>query len=159
MIIALSGVPCSGKTTVAKYLSKMLAINLVELNSLVKKKNIFAGYDSKRRCKIVDLGRLKREIKRMGGDVLIESHYSHLLDPGFVIILKCAPKDLIRRMKKRRWTKRKIEENIEAEIMEICKSEVVDRGLKFCEIDVTGKSPKEIAGEIAKNLKEEGHFC
>ncbi len=154
MIIAITGAPCSGKTTVAKYLAKTLGINLVELNAFVMKKGIFSGYDSKRRCKIVDLGRLGREIKRMGGNVIIESHYSHLLDPDFVITLKCSPKDLIRRMRRRLWTKRKIEENIEAEIMEICKSEVVERGLKFYEIDVTGKSPKEIAGEIAKKLKE-----
>ena len=45
-----------------------------------------------------------------------------------------------------------IDENIEAEIMEVCKTEALEQGKKIKEIDTAGKSSEETAEEIHKAL-------
>ena len=47
---------------------------------------------------------------------------------------------------------RKIEENIQAEIMEVCKSEALERYKCIIEVDTTGKGPEESAREIARKV-------
>ncbi|MBI2675363.1 MAG: adenylate kinase family protein [Candidatus Aenigmarchaeota archaeon] len=159
MIIAITGTPCAGKTAVSKELAELLHIKAISLNLLAGRENLFSSYDRRRKCKVVDMEKLKKEIRKISKtekNLIIESHYSHCLNPDIVIILRCSTKALIERMKKRGWPKKKIEENIEAEIMEMAKFEAVQAGLEVYEFDGTDRRPKEIATGIAKLLREKG---
>jgi adenylate kinase len=72
--------------------------------------------------------------------IIIDSHLSHYLPRKYVdlcIITKCSIKELYIRLKKRRYTKKKIEENIQAEIFDICRTEAVDNKHKILTIDTT----------------------
>jgi adenylate kinase len=71
-----------------------------------------------------------------------------------VVILRASPSELRKRMKAKGWPKEKIEENTEAEIMEVCRAEALEQGRKVLELDTTGRTPKSAAGEIVKKLKK-----
>ena len=153
-IICISGTPATGKTTVSKALGELLGWKVIEINKLAEEKNLYAGYDQKRKAKIVDIDMIQKEIRKMKmKNIILESHYAHELECDLVIILRANPQELRKRMRKKGWKKDKIEENVVSEIMEICMTEAMELGRKVITIDTTGKDPKQIAEEIAKQIQ------
>ncbi|MFH1294699.1 MAG: adenylate kinase family protein [Candidatus Aenigmatarchaeota archaeon] len=154
MLLAISGTPGTGKTEVAEALAKLKRWRVIHLNDLAQKKGLYIGFDRKRDCKIVDLESLREEVKKLHEDLIVESHYAHEFDADIIIILRCHPKELRKRLESRRWSKKKIDENVESEIMEICRQDSWEAGKKALEVDTTGREPKEVAEEILKRLHQ-----
>ena len=156
MIISISGTPKTGKSTVAKALARKLEWKLISLNELAEQKELYLGYDKSRKARIVDIRRLRQEVAKISKshkNLILEAHYSHDMPCDVVVILRTNPKELRRRMARKGWQKRKIEENIEAEIMEIVKSEALESAKRVLEIDTTGKKPEWVAEQIVRKLK------
>ncbi len=151
--ISISGTPATGKTEVGKLLAKKLGFGFIQLNELAKKKNLYCGFDRKRKCRIVDIGKVEKEVEKVGGNLVIESHYSQNIKSDLIVVLRCETKELRKRMERKKWTKEKIEENIEAEIMEVCLSEAVSSGERVVVADTTSRRAESVAEEIAKQLK------
>jgi broad-specificity NMP kinase len=158
MIIAVSGVPGTGKTFLAKKLSKAFGLNYVEVNLLIKKHKLYDSYDKKRKCYVVDetklaslLERLFKHEKTSQKDIqtvknylkkstkpkaklsgsIIDSHLSHYLSPKIVdlcIITKTDIKTLKKRLEARKYATPKIKENIQAEIFDVCYEEAKAQG-------------------------------
>jgi len=153
MKIAISGTPATGKTSVAIALSKLLGWELIELNQLAEEKELYCGHDEKRDCKIVDVERVSEEVKKIEKDVVIEAHYAHDISCDVIVILHTNPAELRERMKEKGWSDDKIEENVEAEIMNVCKEEARSSGRPFLDFETTKKSPEQTAREIQLSLK------
>ena len=156
MIISISGTPKTGKTSVAKALARKLEWKLVSLNMLAKEKKLYLGYDRSRKSRIVDLKKLKAEVLKLSRshkNLIIESHYSHDVSCDIVVILRTNPGELRRRMRRAGWSRKKIEENIEAEIMEVVKGEALESAKGVLEIDTTGREPEWVSGQIVSKLK------
>lgn len=156
MKIAITGTPATGKTVVAKLLAKKLGFRYINLNECAKEKKLFSGYDKKRKCNIVDIEKMREEIKKIKEDIVMDSHYSHEMPFDAVVVLRTNPGELRKRMVEKGWWKEKIEENIEAEIMEICKSETLEKlgNKKMIETDTTNKKPEDVVKEIMEKLRE-----
>jgi adenylate kinase len=91
MIVAITGTPGTGKTSVSRKLSEITGLGLISLNELAEKKKLHKGYDDERCCKIVDLKGIVREIERIrssGENVLIEAHYAHEMPADLVMVLR-----------------------------------------------------------------------
>ena len=52
-VIIVTGTPGTGKTTVAKHVGKVLKLKYVDVNMLIKEKDLATGYDKKRNCAII----------------------------------------------------------------------------------------------------------
>ena len=81
---------------------------------------------------------MKKEHKPDG--IIIESHLSHYLPKRYVdlcIITKCNLKVLEKRLKKRRYNKKKIRENLDCEIFDVCLNEAREIGHKVVVVDTT----------------------
>ena len=155
MIISISGTPGTGKTCVAKALAERLGWKLIELNRLAEENRLYAGYDEGRNCRIVDIDRVKKEVEKLvrkNKNLILESHYAHDMPCDIVVMLRINPAELRRRLVAKRWTRRKIEENVQAEIMEVCKTEALEQGRDVLEIDTTGKTPRMAADDIIRKL-------
>lgn len=155
MKISISGTPCTGKTEVSKLLSKSLNYRLIQVNELAEKLNAFTGYDKKRECKILDMKKLEIEINKIKGNVIIEGHASHLFPVDIVVVLRCNPEVLKKRLEKR-YPKNnlKVKENLEAEILGVITSEAIMANKNVCEIDTTDKKPEEVVDNILEILRE-----
>lgn len=142
--IAVSGTPCTGKTTLAKKIAKQTGGKYVDVNEVVKKHKLSEGYDRKRKSKIVDVKKLNKAltgmIKESKKTLVIDSHLSHYLPKQhvkMVVICKCNIRELRARLKKRGYSKEKVEENIEAEIMDVCLNEAKEQGHKIKIVDTS----------------------
>ena len=150
MIIALTGTPGTGKTSVSKILQKK-GFGIIDLNRVACEKGFLIGRDEKRDSNIVDIERLNEFVKNnfSGAEIIfIEGHLSHLLkNVEKVIILRCHPNKLRKNLSNKDWKEDKIKENLEAEILDIILCEAVEIHSKdsIFEIDVTDKSTEVVA--------------
>ena len=152
-VVAVSGVPGTGKTTLSRKLSKKLNFYYLDVNKLISNNKLYEGYDKKRKTKIVDIKKLNKslikeikslknntnQIKRFNG-AIIDSHLSHYLPrryADFCIVTKCEIKELSKRLKKKKFHKNKIQENLQAEIFDVCLNEAKERKHKIIVIDTT----------------------
>lgn len=152
MLITISGTPGTGKTAAAKILAKMIHARLISTNYLLRKYGIKVSYDKTRKTKIIDTKKLSKAAKKEKGDVIFEGHLSHFARADVSIVLRTSPRELEKRLKRKGWNKRKINENVEAEALGIISHEA--GGM---EIDTTGKSAKRTAETIARIIKSKRH--
>ncbi len=153
MKLIISGTPGTGKTSVAKELAEKTGFKLIMVNDFAEKNNLIAGFDEKRKCKIVDTDLLKKGIKKLKGDFVIEGHLAHFCHGDFVFVLRAEPKELEKRLKKRKWNGKKIKENVEAEILGIILYEACKENKNVFEIETTKRSAEETTNIILKILK------
>ncbi len=132
-VVIVTGSVGTGKTTLAKKLAKKLNHKYIDVNKVIQKNKLSEGYDRKRKCRIIDTKKLNKDlikiIKDSKNSLIIDSHLSHYLPKKYVdlcIVTKCDLKELSKRLKKRKYNKEKIKENLECEIMDICLNEAKD---------------------------------
>lgn len=150
-IIAVTGAVGTGKTTLAKKLSKFLKFKYIDVDKVIKKYKLAKWYDRKRRSWVVDEKRLAKVltklIKGYRNDLVIDSHFSHYISPKYVdlcIVTKCNLEELKRRLSKKKYHKAKIDENLQVEIFDIVLTEALNKKHKV----------KVIETDKRYNLKE-----
>ena len=95
----------------------------------------------------------KNQIKKLKG-IIIDSHLSHYLPRKYVdfcIVTKCGIKEINKRLQRKGFSKSKIQENLQAEIFDICLNEAKEQKHKVLVIDTTkgfnmGKLAKQLGG-------------
>ncbi len=149
-VIIVSGTPGTGKTKIAKLISKEIKYKYIDLNLLIKSRRLFDYFDKKRKSNVVDIKKLNRFIikfiKKSKTNLVFDSHLSHFIPKKYVnlcIIAKCDIKKLKSRLIKRKYNKLKIKENIESEIFNVCLNEAKEIGHNIIVIDTT-KGVKDI---------------
>ena len=152
MRIVITGTPGTGKTEVAKKLSKLLGLKLLDTRPVLEKAKI--GYDEKRKTDIIDerkFGALLDEIK---GDFIAEGHLTHFAKKvDLCVVLTCNAKELRRRLEERGWKKEKIDENVKSELVKICLGEAMDMKHEILVVDTSEKRAEEVAKEVANHVK------
>lgn len=130
MIMAISGTPGTGKTVLAKKLSKKLSYRYIDVKKIITKYGLSEAYDKKRHSKIVDEKKLSKTlikiIKDSKDNLIIDSHMAHFIPSKYIdlcIITRTNLKVLEKRLKKKRYSRPKIRENLDAEIFEVCLAE------------------------------------
>jgi len=176
MVIAVSGTPGTGKTTLAKTIAGQFGLKYFNVTRLIQTKKLYDSFDRKRKCFVVDEKKLvksmmheinklekkfykkkyikidkklfSKEIKNylkklkkidtaanlkritipfmqpLG--IVVDSHLSHFLPKSFVdlcVITKTEINDLNKRLKLRKYSRKKVLENIQAEIFDVCYEE------------------------------------
>mgnify|MGYP001424622844 CR=1 FL=1 len=137
MILIVTGTPGTGKTTLSKKIAKEKKLKYIDVNKIIKENNLSEGFDKKRDCEIIDTKKLNKtliKIIKKEKNLIIDSHLSHFLPKKYVdlcIVTKCSLKTLEKRLKKRKYSKSKIRENLDAEIFDTCRIEAEEKGHKI----------------------------
>lgn len=159
-VIAVTGTPGTGKTAVSKLLAKRLNAELLDLNRLIIEKRFY--HVDREGVKVAHLKPLRQEVsKRLRntrGPVVIDGLLSHLLGKKLitrVVVLRTHPKVLKRRLMRRGYSGKKLQDNLESEALDIILWEAVkEHGeKKVIEIDTTGKRPSRVVNMVLKALK------
>ena len=82
----------------------------------------------------------------------VEGHFAHLLSCDRVVVLRCRPDELKKRLMKRNYRIQKIRENAEAEALDVCLIETVEMHdpSHILEIDTTDHNPAYCANMIER---------
>ncbi len=174
MIIALTGTPGTGKSTVCEFIKEHSLYRdkyrIIDLHKLIMDEKLYTGRDEIRDTCIADMERLKVRVLELikqipdGMDTVMEGHISHYLPSDVIIVLRAAPVALRKRLGKRReYSFDKVKENSDAEALDVILVESVESSDRVFEINTTDmnlvsvvKSVVEIIESLKKgNLPEE----
>lgn len=147
MRIAVTGTPGTGKTTVTARVESDL--DVLHLNEIITAEELTTGHDEKRDSAIVDLDAVGPYLDGRE-DVIFESHLAHNFDADRVVVLRCHPEEIEKRLASRDESEASIEENAESEALDVILGEAVNRHgeEKIYEIDTTEKDVDAVAREI-----------
>lgn len=154
MRVAVTGTPGTGKTTAVEQLSavdgRATQLDVVHINEIVAEEGLTSGYDEKRESTVVDFDAVADWLAGRD-DILFESHLAHHFEADRVVVCRCHPETLERRLEERGKPRQSRVENAESEALDVVLAEAVEaHGTEnVYEIETTAASPKEVASEIA----------
>jgi adenylate kinase len=164
-VIAISGTPGTGKTALGNLLSHQLHAKFIELSQVVTNHQFHFGEDAERETLIADIDRLQEYLVSQFQDsdqlFVVTGHFADLVPKEFLrvlVVLRCHPLTLIRRLADRNWSSEKILENIQAEILGECTSQGLSKisRHKIFEIDTTNATTDEVVTAIKSILSGKG---
>lgn len=143
--LAITGTPGTGKSTVAKQVSKILNIPIIDVTLFIKENKIFESYDKRDKTYNVSINKLESTLRNkldLKGSYILDSHLSHHLSSklvSHVLVCSCDLKTLNKRLLNRKYSSHKIRDNLDAEIFSVCETESVENGHKTLKINNTKK--------------------
>ena len=119
-----------------------------------------AEYETTKKCYTIDYPKFKKlvlqKLTQSKIGLIIDSHIAHHLPKAMVdrcIVLTCSNlKELQKRLAKRKYSLRKIRENIDAEIFQVCLMEAKEKGHKILHQDTSATTKKKLLLEILKKI-------
>jgi adenylate kinase len=118
MRISITGTPGTGKHRIGKAIAKQFNLEFVDLGKLAMEKNIVTP-DLERETNIVDISALQKLTKNKE-NALFVGNFAELIPSDIVLVIRCSPEILKKRLIDREWSKSKIKENLLAEALGSC---------------------------------------
>jgi len=125
--VVITGTPGTGKTTISKSLARHLHADYLSLTKLVIRKRLHETVDQERQTKIVNPEKtrawLRRSLRKIPRLTILDTHLADVIPQENVVkvvVLRCHPKILEARLRKKGWGVLKVQENVLAEILDSC---------------------------------------
>ena len=140
-VVLFSGTPGTGKTLITSKLSEKISAKVISLSEFAVKKDLILSFDSKRDTYVIDEDKIVPEIinlikkSRNHGisNFIIEGHLTDIIPEEYidlVIVLRCEPDILYKRLISRGYSKEKVIENVQSEILGNCANFFVEKEMK-----------------------------
>jgi adenylate kinase len=145
MMCGITGTPGTGKSLIGDELARR-GHTVVHLTATVGPYVI--GDDEERDAQIIDVDRWSAEFVPING--FVEGHIAHLLPCDRIVVLRCRPDELKKRLARRKYRETKIRENAQAEALDVCLIETIDEfeSSQIFEQDTTGHDAVYCADRI-----------
>lgn len=155
-VIILTGTPGTGKSTISRHIKSYDEIPIMEISTIIQEQELFLGYDHQRETLILDELAVNNYLKMSLEPLEVAWIVGHsvqfpvLQSAQWVVVLRCEPGVLRKRLEQRGYPPTKINENVDAEIMQICLDEAQAFFTKatLIEVDTTTKPSEDVAKEI-----------
>lgn len=148
MIITVTGTPGTGKTSV----SKKLGYPVIGITEFAERNNIGEMDGEEREIDIDELiEALKHEVSEYE-DIVIEGHLAHHYPSDYCVVLRCRPDIVRKRLSERDYSDQKVEENVEAEAMDLILSEAAQSQENIIEVDTSERDVDEVAEEVKERI-------
>ncbi|KAF2861976.1 P-loop containing nucleoside triphosphate hydrolase protein, partial [Piedraia hortae CBS 480.64] len=153
--IVVTGTPGVGKTTLCQELASRTDMHHLDINEVVKKHNIGEKSDDPEdpNLKIVDDDRLMDCIENdlEEGGQIIDWHACDLFPPSqvdLVCVVRCDNKILYDRLKARGYSEKKLQENLDCEIMQVLLQEAHDAYDKDMVVELQSNKTEDLDSNV-----------
>ncbi|QCC52725.1 adenylate kinase family protein [Halapricum salinum] len=152
MRVVVTGTPGTGKTTAVEHLDLDqfdTDFEVIHLNDVIRERNFTTGRDEDRDSLVADLDAVAEWLDGHG-DAIVESHLAHEFDADRVVVLRCTPEEIERRLNERGESAGSARENAESEALDVVLGHAVQNHgeERVYEIETTDRTPEEVAAEI-----------
>ncbi|KAJ3254509.1 hypothetical protein HK103_007145 [Boothiomyces macroporosus] len=129
--ILITGTPGTGKTTTSQLAASALNFNHIEVGKIVKEKGLHDGYDEEFQSYYIDEDKVVDELEPImanGGNIVDHHGCDFFPERWFdlVVVLTCDNTTLYSRLENRNYPTKKIQENVECEIMQVVLNEAYE---------------------------------
>ncbi|KAI0348653.1 P-loop containing nucleoside triphosphate hydrolase protein [Trametopsis cervina] len=159
-VIVITGTPGTGKTTHAQMLAEESPIPLKHINvgDLVKEKTLYEEYDEEWQSYTVDEDKLLDELEPLAleGGIILDWHTCEIFPerwPDLVVVLRCDHTKLWERLEKRNYPLKKIQENNEAEIMEVVLDEARSSYPAEVVVELKSEGTEDLEANVARIIE------
>jgi adenylate kinase len=149
--VALTGTPGVGKTTLATVAATH-GWQVVDVKAWARREGCVVGRDDLDEADVIDVDALagKTPPPRAGERLLYEGHVSHFLPVDVAWVLRLDPDVLRERLRARGYRPEKVEENTEAEALDLILQEAMERlDGRVVQRDGTNRTPQELYASFA----------
>ncbi len=132
--VIVTGTPGTGKTKFSRKLAKQVGAKYIPLTGYVSRHKLYTGIDRERKSKIVNLALTREKLSKLVSEgkalTVVDTHI-----PGGIVskrlvrlifVLRCHPRILESRLKRKGWSASKVSENVLAEILDACLTSAVE---------------------------------
>ena len=153
MRIVITGTPGTGKSCISREVARLLKIPLIDIKRIASERRLVAKNHE------VDVKRLAAAMRPLvngKGDYVAEGHLACeiRLPADFVIVLRASPAVLKKRLARRNYSKKKLDENLMAEMLDYCTQRAASvYGKTPLELETSGRSVAACASEIIKAVR------
>ena len=156
--MAMTGSPGTGKSTVSSSLGDV-GFRIQTVEDLSEEFGCIEEVDPNDGARPIDVTGLRKKLElgwkeRPVSPIVIDGHLSHLLQVDCVVILRCRPRELRVRLLERSYSKQKIEENVDWEILGGPWGENMGN-IPTIEFDTSSESTREIVEGIVEWLSDD----
>ncbi|KAF8912806.1 AAA domain-containing protein [Gymnopilus junonius] len=156
-VIVLTGTPGTGKSTHAELLVNESPIPLRNINvsEWVKERGLYENYDEEWQTYTIDEDRLLDELEPLAaeGGLILDWHTCEVFPERWadlVVVLRCDHSKLWDRLEKRGYSLKKIQENNEAEIMQVVLEEARSSYPPQIVIELQSETTEDLESNIAR---------
>jgi adenylate kinase len=128
-----------------------------EVNLLAEEKGLLGRRDRRRATREVDISALDKAVSEdeRFKDAILVGHLSHHLTVDLIVVLRCRPSVLASRLEGRGYSDEKVNENVEAEALDVILIEAVETERQVLEVDTTIKKVTEVVAAMEEILAGE----
>lgn len=130
----------------------------INVGDLVKERNLYEEYDAEWESYTVDEDKLLDELEVIvaEGGVILDWHTCEIFPerwPDLVVVLRCNHTKLWERLEKRNYPLKKIQENNEAEIMDVVITEARDSYPEEIVVELKSESTEDLESNVARMIE------
>lgn len=157
--ILITGTPGTGKSTLSAEVSTTLGLRHIDLGDFAKERHLLAGHDDNLDCDYLHEDAVLDALEPImaDGGVVLDHHSSDWFPERWIqmaVVLRATTEALYDRLQERRYAPRKLEQNMQAEIMQVCRDEAEESypNARFIELDSSGE--EQLASNLATLRRE-----
>ncbi|KAI8926880.1 AAA domain-containing protein [Entophlyctis helioformis] len=151
--ILITGTPGTGKTTTSEMAAMATGLKHVEVGKLVKEKQLHDGYDAEFDSYILNEDKVVDELEDImaPGGVIVDHHGCDFFPERWfdlVVVLTCDNNTLYQRLENRKYSEKKIQENVECEIMRVVADEASTSYKQDVLIELASNTVEEMESNV-----------
>ena len=156
-LFAITGTPGTGKSSVSEEL-RSRGYDVLDIKAHIKANGLLGELDEARNTYEVDLDDLNDsldDLRAKDGIHLMDSHLSHFMDCSGIIVLRCRPSVLAKRLEARGYGPETGRANVQSEILDVILCEATESDIPVFEIDCSDCGVSASADAVEKIVKGE----